>query len=194
MKSKFTEEEKQFIKNNTVGNTSEQLAELFNNKFKKNVTAREMYQFKKSHRLKSGVKTCFIKGTKPYNHKPIGSEFVCKKDGYTYVKIAEPNTWDLKQRVIYKQHYGDIPSDYSVVFADQNKQNFELDNLILVRRKVKLMAKNKRLFFEDRELTKTGMLIAELMTKSSEKRKQNEKQYICNNNILNTNKHHIRNI
>ncbi len=174
MKSKFTDEEKQFIEKNTIGNTSEQLAELFNNEFRKTVTAKEMYQFKKSHRLKSGVKTYFQKGIKPYNHKPVGSEFIGKKDGYTYIKIAEPNTWDLKQRVIYKQHYGDISSDYSVIFADQNKQNFALDNLVLVKRKIKLIAKNKKLFFDNKELTKTGILIAELISSASEKgKKQN---------------------
>lgn len=175
MKSKFTDEEKRFIEKNTIGNTSEQLAKLFNDEFRKTVTAKEMYRFKKSHRLKSGVKTCFQKRIKPYNHKPVGSEFIGKKDGYTYIKIAEPNKWDLKQRVIYKQHYGDIPSDYSVIFADQNKQNFALENLILVKRKVKLIAGRKKLFFDNKELTKSGMLIAELISLAGEKgKKQNE--------------------
>lgn len=171
MKSKFTEEEKQFIREHYKGIPTPELTKLFNKKFNKEESNEVIRNWKKHNGFKNGLNTRFKKNQKAHNHKPVGSEFINKKDGYTYVKIAEPNTWDLKQRVIYKWHYGDISSDYSVVFADQNKQNFELDNLILVKRKVKLMAKNKRLFFEDKELTKTGMLIAELITNSSEKKK-----------------------
>ena len=63
---------------------------------------------------------------------------------------------------------------YVIVFADGNKQNFDLDNLVLVDRKIKLMAKNKRLFYKDKDLTKTGLLIAELICRSSEVKKKNE--------------------
>ena len=176
MKSRFTEEEKQFIRENYKGIPTPELTKLFNQKFNKEESNEVIRNWKKHNGLKNGLNTRFRKNQTAHNHKPIGSEFISKRDGYTYIKIAEPNTWDLKQRVIYKKAYGDIPSDYSIVFADQNKRNFDLDNLILVRRKVKLMAKNKKLFFEDKELTKTGMLIAELITNSSEKRKLNEKQ------------------
>ena len=175
MKSKFTDEEKQFIRENDKGIPTPELTKLFNKKFNKEESNEVIRNWKKHNGLKNGLNTKFKKNQKAHNHRALGSEFISKSDGYTYIKIGEPNTWDLKQRVIYKQHYGDIPSDYSVVFADQNKQNFELDNLILVKRKVKLMAKNKRLFFQDKDLTRTGMLIAELITKSSEKRKLNEK-------------------
>ena len=175
MISRFTEEEKQFIREHYKGIATPELTKMFNKRFNKEEANEVIRNWKKHNGLKNGVNTRFKKNQKAHNHKPIGSEFVCKKDGYTYVKIAEPNTWDLKQRVIYKEAYGDMPSDYNVVFADQDKQNFELDNLILVKRKVKLMAKNKRLFFENKELTKTGMLIAELITNSSEKKKLLEK-------------------
>lgn len=172
MKSKFTEEEKDFIKENYKGIPTPELTKKFNEKFKKYMPNEVIRNFKKHNGLKNGLNTRFKKNEKPHNYKPIGSEFVSKNDGYTYVKVAEPNVWRLKQRVVYMQHHGDVPSDYSVVLADQNKQNFELDNLILVERKVKLMAKNKRLFFEDKDLTKTGMLIAELACKTHELKKK----------------------
>ena len=172
MRSKFTEEEKQFIKDNYKGITTPELTKLFNKRFNREEDNEVIRNYKKHNGLKTGIDTRFKKNQVAHNHKPVGSEFVSKSDGYTYVKIAEPNTWDLKQRVIYKQYYGDIATEDSIVFADQNKQNFDIDNLILVKRNVKLMAKNKKLFFEDKELTKTGMLIAEVICKSSELKKK----------------------
>ena len=174
MRSKFNEEEKQFIRDNYIGITTPELTKLFNQKFNREEDNEVIRNWKKHNGLKTGIDTRFKKNQVPHNYKPVGSEFISKYDGYTYVKIAEPNTWNLKQRVIYKQHYGDIATEDSIVFADQNKQNFDIDNLILVKRKVKLMAKNKRLFFNDKELTKTGMLIAELITKSSEVKRKYE--------------------
>ncbi len=67
-----------------------------------------------------------------------------------------------------KKNKGIIPNGYSVIFADGNKENFDIDNLLLVEVKDKLVAKNKHLLFEDRELTKTGLLIAKLINKVSE--------------------------
>lgn len=174
MRSKFNEEEKQFIRDNYIGITTPELTKLFNQKFNREEDNEVIRNWKKHNGLKTGIDTRFKKNQVPHNYKPVGSEFISKYDGYTYVKIAEPNKWELKQRVIYKQYYGDIATEDSVIFADKNKQNFDIDNLILVKRNVKLMAKNKRLFFKDKELTKTGMLIAEVICKSSEVKKKYE--------------------
>ncbi len=168
--NRYSEEEKLFIKNNYKGISSQELADRFNAFFNKNITSRQMHWYKKSHGLRSGVKTCFVKGEKPHNYKPIGSEFICK-DGYTFVKVADPNTWVHKQLYIYEKHYGKIPKNHSVIFADGNKNNFKLENLLLVETKEKLMMKNKHLIFDDKDLTKTGLLIAQLINASAERRK-----------------------
>lgn len=175
MRSKFTEEEKQFIKDNVKGNSSFQLTNLVNQKFNKNITVKQIQQHKKTYKLKSGVNTKFQKNQKAHNHKQVGYEFV-STDGYTYVKIAEPNIWKHKQVHIYEIMYGSIPTDHSVIFADGNKQNFEPSNLILVKNKDKLVMKNKHLIFKDKELTKTGLLIAQIINKASEVRKKNERK------------------
>ena len=74
----------------------------------------------------------FKKGDIPSNKKPIGSERIIK-DGYTEIKVAEPNKWESpKHRVIWEKVNGKISKGYALVFADGNKQNFGLDNLILV--------------------------------------------------------------
>lgn len=172
MSSLFNSEEQTFIEENVKGLSSEQLTNLVNKKFNKNITIKQMQQYKKSHKLKSEISTRFVKGQIPYNKLPILSEFV-SSDEYTYIKIAE-NSWKHKQVYIYEKFYGKIPKNYSVIFADRNKQNFDIDNLILVRNKDKLVAKNKHLIFEDKELTKTGLLIAQIINKASKEKKKNE--------------------
>ena len=48
----------------------------------------------------------FAKGNVPPNHRPVGSERI-SKDGYIEVKVAEPNKWRLKQRVVYEEAVSD---------------------------------------------------------------------------------------
>lgn len=166
-KSKFTEEEQIFITNNVNGKTVIELTNLFNKKFNKNIKENQIRNFKKKNKLKSGVNTRFSKGEMPHNYKLVGSEFV-DKEGYTYIKVSNPNKWVLKQRYIYEKHKGIIPKGYSVIFADSNKTNFDINNLLLVEDKDKLVAKNKHLIFDNAEMTKTGLLIAKLINKTHE--------------------------
>lgn len=170
MNKLFTLEQQKFIKNNVFGKTSEELTKLVNQTFNLNLSIKQIKQYKKSHKLKSGINTRFKKNQVPHNKKPVGYEFT-SPDGYTYIKVAEPNIYQHKQIYIYEQEYGKIPKNHSVVFLDQDKTNFDLDNLILVENKDKLTAKNRHLIFEDKELTKTGLLIAQVINKASSKKK-----------------------
>ena len=52
--------------------------------------------------------TRFKKGNIPGNHKPVGYERITK-DGYIEVKTAEPNVFELKHRLIWAEHNGEIP-------------------------------------------------------------------------------------
>lgn len=77
----------------------------------------------------------------------------------------------MKQKYIYEKYNGAISKGYSVIFADSDKTNFDIDNLVLARDKDKLVAKNKHLIFDDAKLTKTGLLIAKLINETHEKSK-----------------------
>lgn len=173
----FTLEQEQFIKNNVTNKTSEELTNLVNQKFNLSLTIKQVRQYKKSHKLRSGINTQFKKNQIPHNKKSIGYEFT-SSDGYTYIKTSEPNIYQHKQIYIYEQVHGKIPKNHSVMFLDQDKSNFDLDNLILVENKDKLTAKNKHLIFEDKELTRTGLLIARVINKASgKKRKDSDKKW-----------------
>ena len=113
--------------------------------------------------------TRFKKGNIPQNRREIWEERI-SKDGYIYIKVRDGclnDNWELKHRYIYKQHYGEIPNGYNVMFADKNKRNFDIDNLILVSKSEDLIINNNKLLFSNKELTKTGHLIAKVIDKTN---------------------------
>lgn len=189
---KATKEQADFIKSNVKGITAIELTEIFNKKFNTNITVNQIRTFKKNHKLKSGIdctfkkgnvpvnkgtkgltgtnKTSFKKGHKPHNTKPIGSETITD-DGYIKVKIAEPNKWEFKQRLIWSKVNGKIPKGGVILFADGDKQNFNIDNLVLITKKELLVMMQNGLITQYSDLTKTGNVIAKMIIKIREREK-----------------------
>lgn len=85
--------------------------------------------------------TMFKKGNTPKNHREVGSERV-GKDGYLWVKVAEPNKWKQKHRVLWEETYGPVGKGYNVQFKDGNRQNITLENLYLISRAQQLKEQN----------------------------------------------------
>ena len=85
--------------------------------------------------------TMFKKGNVPTTHLPVGSEVV-SSDGYVKVKVAEPNRWRLKHRMIWEEHHGSIPKGYNIQFKDRNPLNVAIDNLYIISRADQLKNEN----------------------------------------------------
>lgn len=85
--------------------------------------------------------TFFQKGHTSANHKSIGYERI-NKDGYIEVKIAEPNVFRAKHRIVWEETFGSIPTGYNVQFRDGNRQNLSPDNLYLISRSEQLKKEN----------------------------------------------------
>lgn len=149
----FTDKQAEFLR---VGYQSLSLADLtnsFNVSFDNEKTALQIRGFLRNHKIRSGRtgyfkqgqkswntgtkglmkpnSGSFQKGERPVNWRPVGSERV-NVDGYIEIKIADPRTWELKQRVVWQSVNGDIPPGHNVRFNDGNRQNCDIDNLILV--------------------------------------------------------------
>ena len=75
----------------------------------------------------------FVKGQKPKNWLPVGSE-VITRDGYVQVKVAEGMfQWRLKHRITWEKHNGPIPKGCNVQFRDSNPLNCDdITNLYLI--------------------------------------------------------------
>ena len=184
---KWTDEEKEYLASIVKDSTYKEITEKMNDKFEYDFSEGQIKGAMARYKLATGTggyfkkgstpwnkglkgyiganKTSFKKGTIPPNQVPIGTESITK-GGYIKVKVGEPNKWKLKQRYIYEQHYGEIPNNYNIIFADGNKMNFDIDNLIAVSKSEMLILNNNNLRFEDKELTKVGVNIAKVIDKA----------------------------
>lgn len=77
-------------------------------------------------------RTSFKKGQASHNQRPIGSQRICSKDKCLIEKVAEPDVWDYKHRMLWREHYGEIPEDCVIRFIDKDRMNITIENLICV--------------------------------------------------------------
>ena len=87
------------------------------------------------------ARTMFKKGQTPVNHRDVGSERV-NIDGYIEIKVAEPNRWRLKHRVIWEQVNGAIPRGHNVQFKNHNPLDCRIENLYLISREDQMAKEN----------------------------------------------------
>ena len=85
--------------------------------------------------------TMFKKGKSPVNHREVGSERI-NVDGYIEIKVAEPNRWKLKHRIIWEQVNGEIPKGYNVQFKNHNPLDCRIENLYLISKADQLAKEN----------------------------------------------------
>lgn len=190
----WTEEEVEFIREIYPYHENKEISKMVKEKFGFDVSARNLLNVSHKHRFpqkaipNSGCyrkgdvpwnkgkgmseevkekvkKTWFKKGEIPKNHRPVGSTRITV-DGYTEIKIAEPNKWALYHRHLYEVEHGEkLKKNEAIIFADGDKTNFDIDNLVKVSRANLLYLNNKKLIFDDPELTKTGVNVSKVVEK-----------------------------
>lgn len=191
----YPAEVKSYIQENHVGCGPKEMAERLNEKFGTNYTQRQINSYYKNHKLQSGVPGRFPKGITPWNkgkktgsypgmvatqfklgnvpknYMPVGSERV-NSDGYRDVKIADPNVWKAKHILLWEAVHGAVPDGSCLLFGDGDKTNVTLENLLLVSRKQLARMNQRGLIQNDIELTKTGILIADIQNAIGERKKK----------------------
>lgn len=166
-KALFNNQEKKYILNNIKNKSTLDFVNEFNKKFNRKITYEQMNNYKRHHQIKSELGAGFYKGHIPTNRSKIGME-VTRWDGITYVKIENPSVYEQKHRYLYKKYKGEIPKNSVVIFADGDKTNFDLDNLLLITKGENYVMSTQKLMFNNAELTKTGQIIAKLKLKMKE--------------------------
>ena len=190
VKHRWTKEEKEYLSEITPGRHYKEILEMMNDKFEYQFTYEQVKsaiirfnlktgfngRFEKGHvpanKGTKGImkpnKTSFKKGNVNWAKKPIGSERV-SVDGYTEIKVADPNKWRLKHRVMYEKYHNVVLNPKQlVIFADGDKSNMSKENLLLADKNQLLILNQNGLINENRELTKTGLNIANIIIKLNE--------------------------
>jgi hypothetical protein len=132
-----------------------------------------MSNFLQTHNLKNERNNrlsslCFTK----HKRRQVGSEVI--NDGYIIIKTSD-NEWKKKHLAIWEKANGPIPKGHVVIFADGNKTNMNLDNLLLVTKQELVVMNRCGLIFPDKDLTKIGKTIAAFKMAINKKKNQGGK-------------------
>ena len=156
----FTPKMVRWLSKNVPGARYKTLTPLFNEKFNTSFTDMQMRSVCHYH----GIKTGFVGNVQC----PVGTEKYIYSTNSIHVKVSMktkksgfclPGTWKAKHVLIWEAAHGKIPKGFFVVFADGNKNNFDIGNLLLVsHRELVCMGINK-MFSNNPEITKTNLVI-----------------------------------
>ena len=202
---RWSEEEKEYLKQIVKNTTIRDIRKLMIEKFNYEYTHQQIAGAMKRYNFKNGINPMFEKGFTPWNkgknmnveawnkgkkgfipwnkglktgssHKrnEVGAEYIDSR-GYTHIKVENPSTWKLKHHFVYEKHYGSVEKGYCVIFADKDKTNFNIDNLIKVKTGDLMIMNMNGLTYEDAELTKVGVNVAKLISQTNKKTKKLKK-------------------
>lgn len=76
--------------------------------------------------------TSFKKGNRPHNTHPIGTSVVFQ--GFICIKVAEPNIWKFRSKMVWEAHHGAIPKGFVVWHKNGKSNDDRLENLTLRHR------------------------------------------------------------
>lgn len=181
----FSPEITEFIRKNVKGLYNAELTDLVNKTFKTCYNVDQIGNYKMRLHLSSGLTghfekghvpvnkgkkmspelyekckaTMFKKGHKNKNERLVGSERIDSKDGYTYVKVANPNVWKLKHVMIWETVYGPVPAGHNVIFLDNNRKNFDIENLAIVSKSINARLNQNNRRSNCAEVTKAGIAL-----------------------------------
>lgn len=186
----YTTEEQRFMAEYVPGHSYREIQKAFTEKFGWEISLSQVNSYIGNHRLSTGrtgrfqkgqeppnkgkkgvcaagcEKTWFKKGHIPANYRPVGSERV-NADGYIEVKVADPNKWKLKHRVVWESVNGKIPKGYIIIFRDNDKTNVNIENLLLIMRGTHAVLNHTGLCEYSGEFKETAICIAELKAATS---------------------------
>jgi hypothetical protein len=174
----YTPEEIRFIRENITGRSYADMTDLFNKHFglrgKKKLTFGQMKGTLIRRGIGNGLSGRFLPGRAPANRKPVGTECT-GGGGYVVIKTADPSVWKYKHVVIWEKDRGPVPKGHVIMFADGNKLNLRLSNLLMVSKKEIGVMNRCGLISTQKELTKTGKLIADIKILISERKREAKK-------------------
>lgn len=196
-----------FIKSIAESKSTAELVEAVNDKFGAGtIGIRQMKAYKKNHGINTGLTgqfepgqipvnkgkkmsaevyakvapTMFKKGDIPANHMNIG-EYTHTTDGYLVRKVQEQGTqwerFEFVHRKVWEEHNGPIPEGKMVSFLDGDRDNCNIDNLVLIDNHENLELNRSKLRFSEAEFTKAGLAVAKVkiaVQKKKGKKAQND--------------------
>lgn len=188
----------EFIRENVAGRSMKELANLLNEQFGTDYTEAQIKAYTSRFKLRNGrdcrikpgnvpfnkgrkgyhapgcEKSWFEKGHTPANKQPIGTVLM-KSDGYLWRKLGEgAREWRQEHILVWEEANGPIPKGSVVIFLDGNRTNVALENLALITRAELARLNQNGLIKTDAEITKSGILVARLISEIGKAKKRSK--------------------
>jgi len=103
---------------------------------------------------------------------------IIRSRGFVNVMVSGSNAypsekkWRRKQIIVWEQYNGSAPEGCAVLFADGDKSNFDISNLLLISKNELGYMSYHGMLSSNAEYTKTGIAIAKLAIAIKEKQKE----------------------
>ena len=156
-----------YIKRYCEKYTLPQMVEILNSRYGKHYTYRSLLKHYYRHNLKFKPVDKYETriGHKCPHAKKIGTESNKDAQGRIRVKVNKTK-WVYKHRLILMQNNQEVKEDDFVVFLDNDKTNFNVDNLMVGNKKAILRITKELPLSNNKELNKLNILTSELDEKT----------------------------
>lgn len=166
----YTDAEKEWLRENQDKMTRANLTKAFNEKFGASVKPTSISDICTKqlglHRTVNDGRY----GKRPKEQLPIGT--IRKSQVGTYIKVMDSQNgrftgykepyWLPLQKKIYQDAYGEIEKGKMVCFLDGNTDNFDINNLYCIDRKISAIMSSNKWWTNNRENTLTAIKWCEL--------------------------------
>lgn len=159
---KPNEELYNFLYKNGLDYTINELLPMVNGLFDEDYTNNELRKYMVRNKLQYKYERPDLSHS--HSQYKIGSEYT-RNDGMVMVKVGI-NEWKYKQRYVYeKKHNVELTRKDFIIFLNGNRNDFRASNLAKIDSSISSYMANRHLFFDNKLMTKIGILIAKFMVK-----------------------------
>jgi hypothetical protein len=167
MRNKYNKDFENFVKENVSKYTKEDFKALLEDKYNINIFYDVLRRYFNRYNIKYKW-TNYKKNNKRNVLKcPIGTERITNEG--VFVKIAHPDKWRRKSRVMYeKYHNCKLKDNEYIIFLNKNNNDFNKENLIKDTKTEIAYLHNKEMLSINPKITNLGLITAKLMIKTKE--------------------------
>lgn len=161
---RYTREQHDFIVSIAHGKKYREIADIYNKKYGTNKSRQAILSYCHKHNISNGITskgTQFKKGHGAlWNQKRLGYERYNKFND-VLVKVRNHGEshvmWRLKKELIWEKYYGKKPKNYKVMSLNGNKEDFNIENLMLCTTAEYMTLSKKNYITTDRTLTLSAL-------------------------------------
>jgi len=172
----YSDEQIQFLREHADGMNYEDLSALFDEHFGTTTNGNRIGELCRRYGFSNGIDRRFSEGHsvnlgRKFDHAlPDGSEKISITD---YVMVKHKGKWRTKHSVIWEEAHGKpIPKGHRIIFGDNNRRNFNVDNLHCVSASEMAILITRKLKSDDPELAKVGVALAGLYATIGKRQKK----------------------